>query len=229
MRKVENLRDLESADFKTVLEEGLEMYENEMSIISENVFSNLPKEIMSLSEKAQYMMYNYLTPEILNDIALRETRGDILLSYIMTFDNWRKISELLFEQYEVSNGDGTIGLRAKKRDPILYTKWAMKATAFWNTNNLDKHLDSFEQVLLGGVNKEKKLKDAIWYDAMTAEDKSYRMANRREYTKISGMQNQNSQLVFNVYKRGGGEEKAKVIKDKLGIDRYDISDVIDDE
>jgi DNA-binding PadR family transcriptional regulator len=187
---------------------GLETYENEMGV---------PREIVDLGEKAQMVMYNYLVGV---EGESGNSRGDIVKSYMMAEEGWAEIEERLF-----ISDEGVM----KKRDPMLYAKWAMEATRYWNAKGLDKHIENFEKVLLGGVSKEKMLKDAMWRDAMSAEDLAYRMQNRREYVKVSGMAQQNNNVVFNVYKRGGGEEKAKAIKSELGIDRFDLSDVIEDE
>jgi len=135
----------------------------------------------------------------------------MLLSYVMALGDWEKVSQMIFEKYNEVTDEGVVQ-KIRVKDPVLYTKWTMRATNYWNAKSLGKHIDAFEQVLLGGVEKEKLLKNAIWDDAMYAEDIKYRMANRREYTKISGMQNQNNQVVFNVYNRGGVEKRRKRLR-----------------
>jgi len=200
--------------------EGREIEERENEIYLEvgEPFGELPDGVMGIEERGQYMLFNYLSG-VWNEHAGRSSRGDMLLSYVMALDDWEKVSQMIFEKYNEVTDEGVVQ-KIRVKDPVLYTKWTMRATNYWNAKSLGKHIDAFEQVLLGGVEKEKLLKNAIWDD---------RMANRREYTKISGMQNQNNQVVFNVYNRGGGREKAKAIKDELGIDKFDLSEVIGDE
>lgn len=205
----------------------IEERENEIYLEVGEPFGELPDGVMGIEERGQYMLFNYLSG-VWNEHAGRSSRGDMLLSYVMALDEWEKVTKMIFEKYDEETANG-VEQKVRVKDPVLYTKWTMRATNYWNAKNLGKHIDAFEQVLLGGVEKEKLLKNAIWDDAMHAEDKKYRMANRREYTKISGMQNQNNQVVFNVYNRGGGREKAKAIKEELGIDKFDLSEVIGDE
>ena len=192
----------------------------------------MPDRIGELPEKAQYMIYYFLTPGIMNDYALKETKGDLLLSYIMTFEEWKKISDSIWylEDINVGTMDNPIfKQQSKKRNPILYAKWNMRATNYWSEHALDSHLESFRTILSGNISREEELKDAIWQDAMFSQDPKEKMDNRKLYADISGMKRNTANSVFNVYRSGGGKELAKEISDFTGNDKYDIIDIISED
>lgn len=230
-REVENLIDVADMDYAQVLKEKkVEEYENELSVIDGySPFSNIPHEIAQLEEKAQYFLYYYLTGGIDVEGTGRNTKGNHLLSYIMTFDNWKEIIEKLFlaePKYELGNNGNEylVGMTYKKKDPLLYAKWNMRAMSYWNDNSLHKHIKDFDIILNGKIDKNEELRRQIYEDAMYADDRVDRTNNRKMYIDISGMKQEKNNLVVNVYKAGGGEERSKALSKVTGISRYDISE-----
>jgi len=232
-REVENLIDIEDMDYAQALKDGkIEMYENELSLVEGySPFSNIPHGVAKLEEKAQYFLYYYLTGGIQVDGTGKNSKGNHLLSYILTFENWKEIvSKLFYEEskYELGNNgqEYLLGIVYKKKDPILYAKWNMRAMSYWNDNALHKHIKDFEMILNGSIDKNEELKRQIYDDAMYAEDRVDRTNNRKMYIDISGMKEDKSKVTFNVYNNGGGKERTKALSEEIGVSRFDISEAV---
>ena len=150
----------------------------------------------------------------------------------MTFEEWKEISNSLWRTEEVNVGtyDNPIYEKvSKKRNPMLFAKWNMRATSYWSEFALDSNVDTFRKILSGNINREEELKDAIWQDAMYAQDDRIRDNNRKLYVDISGMKRNQGSNIVNVYRSGGGEELSKELSDFTGSDKYNIIDVIPEE
>lgn len=232
-RNVENLIDVADMDYAQVLKEGkVEDYENELSLIEGySPFSNIPHQIAQLEEKSQYFLYYYLTGGIEVQGTGKNTKGNHLLSFIMTFENWKEIIDKLFYEepkYELGNNGNEflVGMIYKKRDPILFAKWNMRAMSYWNDKALHKHIKDFEIVLNGSIDKNEELRRQIYEDAMYADDRVDRTNNRKMYIDISGMKNDKTSMTFNVYGNGGGRERTKALSEEIGVTRYDIDEAL---
>jgi hypothetical protein len=231
VRKVENLTDIEELDYgKALKDKTLVMYENELSMIeSASPFSNIPSGLDKLNEQSQYFLYYYLTDDIEVNGAGKKTYRNHILSFIMTFPNWKEIVERLFKVEPIVDEYGReVDYKVTKRDPVLYTKWDMRAKSYWNDNQLAKHVKDFEMILRGNISERDELKRAILNDALNGKTLSERTNNRKMFIDIEGMKSENNKITFNVFKDGGGQQRSKALSDNLGISKYDLSDVIDE-
>lgn len=210
--------------------EEVKMVEKERDVVEVNELIGLPVEVARLGIEAQYLLFNYV--EGGDFFGFGDMEKNILFSYIMCFHNaeeiansvWSVKKSLMYDARGEVIGEHTDLI---VKDRMLYAKWKMRAVKFWNDNNLESHLQSVRDILVGNVSREKEFEDAIFNDAMNGETPAIRNTNRKMYMEIKGMKNVKKTRDINVYTRGGGKERSESLKDTLGIDKFSISDILE--
>lgn len=228
-RKVEPLKDLDERSYIVALKDKeLEQYENEI-VLSEGALA-IPKEIIELPIKAQYLLAFYHDKDYVNPETGRHTYNDIIESYIAASEDSSFVAKAFMEQ-EFSDAKGNVIVKKvpNPENKHIYMRIKQYAISYWNNNNLAQQVDIFKKLMLGGRKHEDMLKDAIVEDALYNEDDNFRMRSRNQAIKVLGM-DKNIQIEGqDVWLKGGGKEFGKHLSNYLGSSGYDLSNYIDAE
>lgn len=228
-RKVEPLKDLDERSYiMAIKEKELEQYENEI-VLSEGALS-IPKEIMELPIRAQYLLSFYNDKDYVNPETGKNTYNNIVESYIATIDDSSFIKKAFMEQtFEDAKGNAVVKIVPNPENKHIYMRVKQHAISYWNNNNLSQHVDIFKKLMLGGRKQEDLVKDAIIEDALHSEDLKFKVSSRNQAIKILGM-DKNIQITGqDVWLKGGGKEFGKHLSNYLGSNSYDLSQYIDAE
>lgn len=219
-RQVEPLRDFDDNTYvKAIVNKELEAYENEIAL-NEGALS-IPKEILELPDRAQYMLAFYNDRDFVNEETGKNTYQNIVESYIATLED----TTFIKKAFKDVNGEIVPDSNQKQ----IYMKLKQHAISFWNNNNLSQLVDVFKKLLYGGRQQDEILKDAIIDDALYNKDDKVRMSSRNQAIKILGMDKNVQVLGQDVWLKGGGKEFGKHLSNYLGSSSYDLSQYIDVE
>lgn len=219
-RQVEPLKDIdESIYMNAIKDKTIEQYENEIAL-SEGALS-IPKEILELPPKAQYVLAFYNDKDFVNKETGKNTYQDIVESYIAATEDSSFVSKAFKEQ------DGMIVPDAENKQ--IYMKIKQRAISFWNNNSLSQLVEVFKKLMYGGRKQEEILKDAIIDDALYHDDINIKIKSRNQAIKILGMDKNVQVLGQDVWLKGGGREFGKHLSGYLGDNSYDLTKYVDAE
>lgn len=219
-RQVEPLKDIdESIYINAIKDKTIEQYENEIAL-SEGALS-IPKEILELPPKAQYVLAFYNDKDFVNKETGKNTYQDIVESYIAATEDTSYVAKAFKEQ------DGVIVPNAENKQ--IYMKVKQRAISFWNNNQLSQLVEVFKKLMYGGRKQEEILKDAIIDDALYHEDINIKIKSRNQAIKILGMDKNVQTMGQDVWLKGGGREFGKHLSGYLGNDSYDLTKYVDAE
>lgn len=228
-RDVEPLKDIdENVYMQAIKNQSLEQYENELALMEGTL--SIPKEIIELPLRAQYMLAFYNDRDFVNGETSKRTYQDIVESYIATLEDSSYIAKAFVEQ-ELNDGKGNVFIKKVPNpdEKHIYMKVKQHAISFWNNNNLSQMVDIFKKLMYGGRKQEEVLKDAIIDDALYNEDNKFKLSSRNQAIKIMGLDKNVQVLGQDVWLKGGGREFGKHLASYLGNDGYDLSTYIDAE
>ena len=220
-RQVEPLKDIDEKTYFDAIKNGtIEQYENEIAL-SEGALS-IPKEILELPIKAQYVLAFYNDKEFINKETGKNTYQNVVESYIAASED----SSVVKKAFK-KNEDGVMVPDPENKH--IYMKVKQHALSFWNNNNLSQIVDIFKKLMYGGRRQEELLKDAIIDDALFNDDVDIRLKSRNQAIKILGMDKNVQSIGQDVWLKGGGKEFGKHLSQYLNNDGYDLSNYIEAE
>lgn len=228
-RQVEPLKDLDERSYMMALKEKeLEQYENEI-VLSEGALA-IPKEIMELPIRAQYLLSFYHDKDYVNPETGKNTYNNIVESYIATIEDSSFVKKAFVEQeFADAKGNVVVKIVPNPENKHIYMRVKQHAISYWNNHNLSQHVDIFKKLMLGGRKQEDMLKDAIVEDALYHEDANFKMRSRNQAIKVLGMDKNIQVTGQDVWLKGGGKEFGKHLSSYLGSNSYDLSQYIDAE
>ena len=219
-RQVEPLKDIdESIYINAIKDKTIEQYENEISL-SEGALS-IPKEILELPPKAQYVLAFYNDKDFVNKETGKNTYQNIVESYIAATEDTSYVAKAFKEV------DGAIVPDAENKQ--IYMKIKQRAISFWNNNQLSQLVEVFKKLMYGGRKQEEILKDAIIDDALYHDDINIKIKSRNQAIKILGMDKNVQTMGQDVWLKGGGREFGKHLSGYLGNESYDLTKYVDAE
>jgi len=220
-RQVEPLKDIdENIYLNAVKEKTIEQYENEIAL-SEGALS-IPKEILELPIKAQYVLAFYNDKEFTNKQTGKRTYQDVVESYIAATEDNSLVAKAF-----TKDSNGNIVPNAENKH--IYMRVKQHAISFWNNNNLGQLVEIFKKLMYGGRRQEELLKDAIIDDALFHEDIGIKIKSSNQAIKILGMDKNVQTFGQDVWLKGGGKEFGKHLSQYLDNDGYDLSNYIEAE
>jgi hypothetical protein len=219
-RQVEPLKDIdESIYINAIKDKTIEQYENEISL-SEGALS-IPKEILELPPKAQYVLAFYNDKDFVNKETGKNTYQNIVESYIAATEDTSYVAKAFKEV------DGVMVPDAENKQ--IYMKIKQRAISFWNNNQLSQLVEVFKKLMYGGRKQEEILKDAIIDDALYHDDINIKIKSRNQAIKILGMDKNVQTMGQDVWLKGGGREFGKHLSGYLGNESYDLTKYVDAE
>lgn len=220
-RVIPELENIDEDNLKEVIMNGeLELLENELALLDLN---SLGLNLSEINEQQTTYIFNYLDNEMTNTYTNRKTKGDFLNSFVMSFSDGHNISKKIWEleskpisfdkDGNAIDWEDTI----KIKDFLLFRKWKMRATKYWNENNLNNYVKGMKDLLLGNINRGQMLEDAIFSDAIDENvSERLRIESRKQAINILGLDKTKTTSNFNVFTSGGGKEMANALKDYTG-------------
>lgn len=219
-RQVEPLKDIdESIYINAIKDKTIEQYENEIAL-SEGALS-IPKEILELPPKAQYVLAFYNDKDFVNKETGKNTYQNIVESYIAATEDTSYVAKAFKEV------DGVMVPDAENKQ--IYMKIKQRAISFWNNNQLSQLVEVFKKLMYGGRKQEEILKDAIIDDALYHDDINIKIKSRNQAIKILGMDKNVQTMGQDVWLKGGGREFGKHLSGYLGNESYDLTKYVDAE
>lgn len=220
-RILPDLKEVSEEDFKEIMLKGEhQLLENELELLD---LQSLGLNLHEINEQQTMFIFNYLDNEMTNTYTGRKTKSDFLNAFIMSFDNGHEISQSIWSVEEKPIAFDKEGNELdwedviKIKDFILFRKWKMRATKYWNDNSLNRYVKGMKDLLLGNINRGQLLEDAIFSDAID-ENSSERLKieSRKQAINILGLDKTRTSNSFNVFTSGGGKDMANALKDYTG-------------
>lgn len=220
-RIVPELKHIEEEDLKDVILKGeYQLLENELALLD---LGSLGLNLNEINEQQTTYIFNYLDNEMTNTYTGRKTKGDFLNSFVMSFDNGHEISEHIWSvnkrpiSFDKEGNELDWENVVTISDFLLFRKWKMRATKYWNDNNLNNYVKGMKDLLLGNINRGQLLEDAIFSDAIDENvSERLRIESRKQAINILGLDKTKTSTNFNVFTSGGGKDMADALKDYTG-------------
>jgi len=222
-REVENLSNYDEETHLEALRQGdLEKYENEYALIEDSL--DLPQKFLELNELEQTMIILFIDKDYIDPNSGQHTENEHFYSFLAAYPN-QKVTKKIYKIVETINSNGVVEI-SKEVNPeslLLYRKMKTHAVKIWKENNLKEVSKSMREIMTNsGFRNEELLEQTILSDALSKEQNSFTMQNRRLAVDIKGMKKPQGLQSINVFLKGGGQEASKVITESSGNEAFDL-------
>lgn len=218
-RKLPDLKEIEEEDFRdVVVNNELTILENEIELLDSQ---SLGLSLNDLNESEITFLFNFLDNDMINSYTEKKTKNDILNSFLMTLNEGHDISERIWKvENRVIGQDRQGNDKLNKviliKDFPLYRKWKIRATKYWNDNNLDKYTKDMKKLLEGNLSREDVLVDSIFDDAISDNvEERTKLESRKQMIDILGLKKDRVQPKVNIFHHSGGRE-LKQLTEQMG-------------